>query len=50
MTVASRVAVEMGVRLGDLVGYRTGFEREDSKKTKILFCTDGLELAKRTCK
>ena len=46
MTVASRVAVEMGVRLGDLVGYRTGFEREDSKETKILFCTDGLELAR----
>ena len=46
MTVASRVAVEMGVRLGDLVGYRAGFEREDSKKTKILFCTDGLELAR----
>lgn len=45
-TVASRVAMEMGVRLGDLVGYRTGFEREDSKKTKILFCTDGLELAR----
>lgn len=44
--VARRVAEEMRCQLGGLVGYRTGFERLDSEETKILFCTDGLELAK----
>ena len=44
-SVASRVAEEMGVKLGDVVGYKTGFEKNLSRKTKITFCTDGIELA-----
>jgi len=45
-TVAERVAEETGVKLGEVVGYRTAFEREYSKDTKILFCTDGLQLVR----
>lgn len=45
-SVAERVAEEMSVPLGSLVGYRTGFEREDSLETQILFCTDGLQLVR----
>jgi ATP-dependent helicase HrpB len=40
--VARRVAQEMGVRLGDAVGYRTRHDRADSPATRILFMTDGL--------
>lgn len=40
--VARRVAWEMGVREGGLVGYRTRYERVESAHTKILFMTDGL--------
>lgn len=40
--VARRVAAEMGVELGGLVGFRTRYERAVSDKTRILFMTDGL--------
>lgn len=30
----------------DLVGYRTAHERDDSGRTKILYCTDGLQLVR----
>lgn len=30
----------------DLVGYRTAHERDDSGQTKILYCTDGLQLVR----
>jgi len=40
--VARRVAHEMGVREGDLVGWRTRFDRNESSRTRILFMTDGL--------
>lgn len=40
--VARRVAQEMGVRIGDAVGYRTRHDRADSAATRILFMTDGL--------
>jgi len=43
-TVSKRVADEMGSHLGREVGYRTGQDRCDSRDTKILFCTDGLQL------
>jgi len=45
-TVAERVAEEVGCRLGEEVGFRTGFERNDSAATKVLFCTDGLQLVR----
>lgn len=43
-SLARRVADEMKVRLGGLVGYRTAFENESSSETRCLFCTDGLEM------
>lgn len=30
----------------DVVGYRTAHERDDSGKTRILYCTDGLQLVR----
>lgn len=30
----------------DVVGYRTAHERDDSSRTKILYCTDGLQLVR----
>lgn len=43
-SLAERVAEEMQVEIGTTVGYITGFERSVSKDTKILYCTDGLQL------
>lgn len=45
-SLAERVAEEMGSSLGEIVGFRTGFERKDSPSTSILYCTDGLELVR----
>lgn len=45
VTVAERVASEMGVSLGQEVGYAVRFdEKWDRHRTKIKFCTDGLLL------
>lgn len=40
--VARRVAFELATREGELVGYRTRYERVESAATRILFMTDGL--------
>lgn len=40
------VAQQMGVKLGDTVGYRTGLQRCASSETKVLFATDGLALVR----
>lgn len=45
--VARRVAQEMGVELGTIVGYRTATECKVSEKTRLLFCTDGLEVMRQ---
>ena len=45
-SLAERVAEEMESPLGEIVGFRTGFERNDSPNTSILYCTDGLELVR----
>jgi ATP-dependent helicase HrpB len=42
--LASRVAQELGVKLGDEVGYQIRFENVTSAKTKILFVTEGVLL------
>lgn len=42
--LARRVAEEMDVTLGQEVGYRTGYDRCACSDTKILYCTDGLQL------
>ncbi len=44
MSVAARVAQEMGVELGDEVGYSIRFEDVTSEKTKIKYMTDGVLL------
>src|SRR5882672_9921240 len=42
--LAARVASELGVRLGDEVGYQIRFENCTSAKTKIRFVTEGVLL------
>lgn len=44
MSVAARVAEEMGVRVGDAVGYSIRFEDCTSPKTVIKYMTDGMLL------
>ena len=44
MSVASRVAEEMNVRVGHEVGYSIRFENCTSKKTVIQYMTDGMLL------
>lgn len=48
--LANRVREEWAERNKEdgsqLVGYRTAHERDDSGKTKILYCTDGLQLVR----
>jgi len=43
-TLAYRVAEEMGVTVGQEVGYRSAYDKCSSPDSKILFCTDGLHL------
>lgn len=45
-SVATRVAYEMGEKIGHTIGYRTAVERVDSPQTRCLFCTDGLALVR----
>lgn len=44
MSVAKRVALEMGVNIGNEVGYSIRFEDLTSEKTRIKFLTDGILL------
>ena len=44
MSVAARVADEMGVKLGNEVGYSIRFEDQSSDKTIIKYMTDGMLL------
>lgn len=44
VTVADRVAMEMGVNLGDLVGYSVRFDDTTSNATRIKYLTDGMLL------
>eukprot|EP00479_Gromia_sphaerica_P004365 TRINITY_DN1512_c0_g1_i1.p1 TRINITY_DN1512_c0_g1~~TRINITY_DN1512_c0_g1_i1.p1 ORF type:complete len:134 (-),score=24.77 TRINITY_DN1512_c0_g1_i1:296-697(-) len=44
MSVAKRVADEMGVKLGNEVGYSIRFEDQTSDKTIIKYMTDGMLL------
>lgn len=44
ITVAQRVAEEMGCQLGDLVGYSVRFEDMVTHQTRIKFATDGMVL------
>lgn len=44
-TVAERIASEMGVRLGDEIGYQVRFTDERSPNTRLRVVTDGILLA-----
>lgn len=44
INLAKRVAQEMGVRLGEEVGYSVRFDNKSSHKTRIKFLTDGMLL------
>ena len=44
-TVAERIASEMGVKLGEEIGYQVRFTDESSTKTKLRIVTDGILLA-----
>ena len=44
MSVATRVSEEMGVKLGEEVGYSIRFEDNTSEKTIIKYMTDGMLL------
>merc|ERR1711908_267512 len=44
MTVATRVAMEMGCRLGGKVGYAIRFDDTCSRETEIKYMTDGIML------
>lgn len=44
ITLATRVAQEMGANLGTTVGYTVRFEDVSNVKTKIKFLTDGMLL------
>lgn len=48
--LAHRVREEWSLRntedASEIIGYRTAHEREDSGDTKILYCTDGLQLVR----
>lgn len=43
-TLAMRVSEEMGVTLGEEVGYNTAFDKCFSPGSNILYCTDGIQL------
>ncbi len=44
-TVAERIASEMGVRLGDEIGYQVRFTDDTSQSTRLKVVTDGILLA-----
>ena len=44
-SVAERIASEMGVQLGALVGYQVRFTRQTGRQTRIKLMTDGILLA-----
>lgn len=44
MSVATRVATEMNVKIGHEVGYSIRFENNTSQRTKITYMTDGMLL------
>lgn len=44
ISIASRVALELGTEIGDTVGYTVRFEDVTRKHTKIIYQTDGMLL------
>ncbi len=48
IALSERVAEEIACEVGGVVGYRTSLDRKDGAETRILYCTDGLELMRET--
>ncbi|KAK7595428.1 hypothetical protein V9T40_013253 [Parthenolecanium corni] len=46
ISVAKRVADELSVPVGSLVGYQVGLDRKVSEDTRLLYCTTGVLLQK----
>ena len=44
ITLAERVAEEMEFTIGEEIGYNVRFEEKRSKKTKVVFATDGMAI------
>ena len=44
ITLAERVAQEMGVQVGKEIGYCVRFEEKRSKDTRVTFMTDGMAI------
>ena len=44
VSISKRVAAEMGVLLGTMVGYKVRFEDVSDHKSKLIFLTDGMLL------
>lgn len=45
-SLAEWVGQQVDGKVGKRIGYRTGFEKCDSRETRCLFCTDGLQLVR----
>ena len=45
-SLCDRVSFELGSKVGELVGFQTGYEKSFSHETRILYTTEGLELMK----
>jgi len=43
-SLATYLAKKNGIKLGDSIGYQTGFEKKSSRTTKLLFVTDGVQM------
>jgi ATP-dependent RNA helicase DDX35 len=41
LALSSRVALEVGCNVGDIVGFSMRFESSQSSRTRIKYCTDG---------
>lgn len=46
-SIAQRIAKEMKCAVGGLVGYRTASDSKESEATRLVICTDGLELVRQ---
>jgi HrpA-like RNA helicase len=44
ITLAERVAEEMGLQIGEEIGYNVRFEERRNKDTKVIFATDGMAI------
>ncbi len=46
-SLAYHVAMKMGTELGDVVGFQTAFRENRSPDTRLIYCTDGIEVMRQ---